>query len=149
MIRSSLRLHRSTRQIDKSKYFCIKLSDKSLFFFLIMSLFVILRYNKLAREWTQRYAMWQKNIKQQLLPELLNRWQYCSSAFSTLVVTEVFNMLNALSLLRFYLTYPFYYFGIIGIIILNILFEVLRWSDCMFLWTDLYLYFSLSWNKDI
>lgn len=83
---------------------------------------------------------------------LFNIWPYCSTALSSPVVAEVFDPLNALSPLKFYLTcfiLLFWHYWLSPPP--PILADVQRWRDC-FSFRHLYctsLYFWLYWIKKI
>lgn len=87
------------------------------------------KYNKVAREWTQRYAMWMrvKFPQQRCIPEHLKIWPHCCNSSSALVLVKVvfFFTLEALSLLWLDMTcfYCLFYFSLkLALLLLLLLF---------------------------
>lgn len=107
-------MYKSDRQkwVRKPKNLeCGKTSISQLFLTNSFCLSFLFRYNKTAREWTSKYAMWGTEVSATMThPKHLKIWQYCFNCSSTLVLVEVFYSLEALSLLGLYLTSLFLLF---------------------------------------
>ena len=151
MILLSQTLQSSTKQTGKSEHKSQRIRHveklvRRVFLWNLLWFPSLFRYNRVAKEWTEKHAMW----RQWYIPEHLKIWQYCFNCSSTLVLVEVFfSLLGHFLYLDFTWLNCFYclfYFYLKLALFLLLFLVVVGWHDCIFLLIDCkrlyWIYFS-------